>query len=339
MNRVSGNILYIRRSCIVRKMSEIITPADAGSTVGDFLKHHMKLSAAQIRSLKFRESGICVNGERVRVTQVLREHDLLELRFGDEPCRMSHLIPEKHPLHILYEDVDLICVWKEAGMVLHPAHGHYSDSLANYLQGYLAGKGGQEQVRGIGRLDKDTSGIVVFARNRIAAARLWQQRQSGRFQKEYVALCEGVFPDEAYEREQTIDAPIQKVTGEKNKMCIVQERCCPAAGCFAVTHYRAISEKESCFHEAMRLLSAGDLPGPEQASLVRLHLETGRTHQIRVHMAYIGHPLVGDAVYGRGIAGQTCAKLCAWRARLVQPFTGETILLCPPAVKKVCPSA
>ncbi len=334
------------------KAVKMITPADAGCTVGDFLKYHMKFSAAQIRSLKFRENGICVNGVRARVTQILCENDRLELRLCDEACSTSHLIPVDHPLHILYEDEDLICVWKEAGMVLHPAHGHYSDSLANYLQGYLAKAGACTQIRSIGRLDKDTSGIVVFAKNRITAARLWQQRQTGEFQKEYVALCEGIFPEEAYKREQTIDAPMQKVAGEKNKMCVVQKYRLPdrtsegraaSAGsrCAAVTHYQVISASQPCFCEAMHLLAwenntqyACQSNGTEKVSLVRLHLETGRTHQIRVHMAHIGHPLVGDALYGHGTAGQTHAKLCAWKAQLVQPFTGEIIRLYPLAGKE-----
>ena len=335
-----------------------ISPADAGCTAGDFLKRKVKLSAAQISSLKFRENGICVNGKRVRITQTLQEGDCLELLLEDKTCGSARLVPVEHPLQILYEDEDMVCVWKEAGMVLHPAHGHYSDSLANYLQAYLIKKGEQVQMRSIGRLDRDTSGIVVFAKNKIAAARLWQQRQSGIFQKEYVALCEGVFPKEAYEREMTIDVPIAKMPGHKNKMCASAS----APHC-AVTHYQAIRKEHGDFPAAMQIFSGENHPqkaemqlpggcdagqgdsgqsdarqcnagqcdaGHGRTTLVRLHLETGRTHQIRVHMAYIGHPLVGDAVYGNGTAGQTYAKLCAWRAKLVQPFTGEKIFLHPP---------
>lgn len=325
-----------------------ITPADAGCTAGDFLKYRMHFTAAQIRSLKFRKDGIRVNGERVRVTQILRENDRLELKIGDKADDMSHLVPREHPLHILYEDEDLICVWKEAGMVLHPAHGHYCDSLANYLQAYFAKKGEQVQIRSVGRLDKDTSGIVVFAKNKIAAARLWDQRQNSVFKKEYVALCEGSFPREAYEREQTIDVPLRKMPGHKNKMCAAAEERCESAKAAqsgdtedfaesgkiyrAVTHYRVISEEESRFHEAMRVLCRDQVSEKMQnTSLVHLRLETGRTHQIRVHMAYLGHPLVGDAVYGHGKDGETSAKLCAWQAQLVQPFNGRKIFLYPPA--------
>lgn len=312
----------------------VISSADAGCTAGEFLKRKMRLSAAQIRSLKFRENGICVNGERVRVTQILCEGDRLELQLENETRSFGHLVPAEHPLEILYEDEDLICVWKEAGTVLHPAHGHYCDSLANYLQAYFVGKGVQAEIRSIGRLDRDTSGIVVFAKNKIAAARLWEQRQSGAFRKEYVALCEGEFPPEAYEKEQTINAPVKKLPGEKNKMCV------EPSGSRAVTHYRAVKKEEAEYAAAMRIFRRENIsgegegqqaetvvPGEMSDTVVRLHLETGRTHQIRVHMAYAGHPLAGDAVYGNGIPGRTCAKLCAWRAKLVQPFTGEKILL------------
>lgn len=373
-----------------------ITPADAGCTAGAFLKYRMHFTAAQIRSQKFCKDGIRVNGERVRVTQILRENDRLELKLGDKADDMSHLVPRERPLYILYEDEDLICVWKEAGMVLHPAHGHYCDSLANYLQAYFVKKGEQVQMRSIGRLDKDTSGIVVFAKNKIAAARLWDQRQNGVFKKEYVALCEGSFPKETYEREQTIDVPLRKMPGHKNKMCAAAEEGCgsaeaaqnqttggsaeavqnQAAGRYgeavqsqaagrcaeaaqnrmaggltvpaqcggtddfaesgkiyrAVTHYRVISEDEPYFHEAMRVLCRDQISGKAQnTSLVHLRLETGRTHQIRVHMAYLGHPLVGDAVYGHGKDGETSAKLCAWQAQVVQPFDGRKIFLYPPA--------
>lgn len=170
---------------------------------------------------------------------------------------------------------------------------------------YLQSRGLQETVHSIGRLDKDTTGILVFARHRIAAARLWQQREDGRFIKEYLAWCEGVFPEEAQWQEQKLSAALGKVPevpGQGQRMQVTP------TGSPAVTCYQVICQEK-------------------ERALVRLHLKTGRTHQIRVHMAYIGHPLVGDSLYGHGIPHQDAAMLCAWKVRFYQPFTKEEIVL------------
>ena len=158
---------------------------------------------------------------------------------------------------------------------------------------YLQRQGLQETVHSIGRLDKDTAGILVFARHRIAAARLWQQREDGRFIKEYLAWCEGVFPEEAQWQELELSAALGKVPevpGQGQRMQVTP------TGSLAVTCYQVICQEK-------------------ERALVRLHLKTGRTHQIRVHMAYIGHPLVGDSLYGHGIPHQDAAMLCAWKVR------------------------
>ena len=293
---------------------------DSGKTIGDYLKINLHLSPAQIRSLKFRENGICVNGTRVRVTYILQSGDVLTVDLGDEQNTSEHLMPADHPLSIFYEDEDIICVWKSAGVVVHPAHGHYQDSIANYLHAYFKKKQEEVQVRLIGRLDRDTSGILVFAKNKIAAARLWEQRSRGIFRKEYLALCEGTFPQEAYVKEQMVEEPIGKLPAEKNKMFVTSE------GKPAVTYFQVLQPDEEETHMAARLFETS-IDEIKENTLVRLHLGTGRTHQIRVHMAYLGHSLVGDAVYGNGISGQTNAKLCAWRVELVQPFTGEGITI------------
>ncbi len=358
----------------------IVSSADAGMPVGKYLKTRLNFSQAQIRSLKFCENGICVNGVRARVTQLLQDGDILELCLKDPSRSSGHLEAAGHPLEILYEDADLIAVWKRAGMIVHPAHGHYRDTMANYLRAYFLEKQEDAQICSIGRLDRDTSGVMVFAKNRIAAARLWEQREKGIFVKEYLALAEGSYPREDFLRMRTIDAPIGPVPSEKNKMCVTP------SGKRAVTHFQAVDmsredierifepeadleksgeeifvpeadlEKggEEIFVPEADLEKAGgkifaleaDLEkGGERAfapeaglgktrqkaeqkteniTVLRLRLETGRTHQIRVHMAYTGHPLVGDSLYGNGEEGQY-ARLCAWKAVLLQPFTGREI--------------
>lgn len=275
-----------------------VSEQETGSCVENVLRK--QFTKAQIRSMKFRENGICVNGIRARVTQMLCAGDVLTLRLEDGAAASERLVSVRYPLEILREDDDVLCVWKPAGMVVHPAHGHYRDTLVNYLHHYFREKGETVQMRGIGRLDADTSGVMVFAKNKVAAQRLWRQRREGIFQKEYLALCEGEFPREAYCREQKLEAAVAPAPGEKNKMCVNMQ------GKTAVTYYRALKTNA------------------DGQTLVLLRLETGRTHQIRVHMAHLGHPLVGDPVYGNGTA-QTHAQLCAWKVRFAQPFTGEPI--------------
>lgn len=274
--------------------------------IRQYLQWQCGLTPAQIRSMKFSENGIMRNGIRARVTELLKEGDILDLSL-ERPCRGSdHLIRSDGVPDILYEDEDLICIWKRAGQAVHPAGRHYGDSLANDLYTYFLDRGERIQIRSIGRLDLETSGVVVFAKNKVAAARLWKQRAEGRFRKEYYALCQGVFPKVAYEEEQRLCLPVKAAKEHSCKMCV------DPAGVRAVTFYQAVRE-----------MSCEDQGKQDKMTLVRLRLETGRTHQIRVHMSEISHPLVGDPLYGG--AGEGPVRLCAWKAVLYQPFTDAEI--------------
>lgn len=237
------------------------------------------------------------------MTAVLKSGDRLELLVDDGGSISSHLVSDEALPEILYEDEDVIAVNKPAGLAVHPAHGHYGDTLANQLAAYFRQKNAEVSVRSIGRLDKETSGIVLFAKNRVAAARLSAQREEGRLRKQYLALCR-------WNREEgeggwhTIAKPIAHLEGSLMKMCVHPE------GKPAVTHYRV------------------ERHGSDTA-LVRLWLETGRTHQIRVHMASENHALVGDALYGREMeeddGGMKRAALHAETLDFFQPFTGEAV--------------
>lgn len=275
-----------------------VTPEEAGMVLGAFLESALVLTRRQIRRAKFREQGICVNGVKRRIDTVLETGDTVAVILEDHESDSSHLIPRKEKLKILYEDDDLLIVDKPSGMVVHPSPGHYDDSLSNILAHYFREKKEQVCIRSIGRLDRETSGVVVFAKNRVCAGRLFREKEEGVFQKEYVAVITGVLE----KAEGTIRENIGREESALMKMRV------SGWGKSAVTHYRMICHNEE-----------------HGCSAVSLKLETGRTHQIRVHMAWMGHPLLGDTLYGGETSGISRTALHAWKAELIQPFTGELI--------------
>lgn len=260
-----------------------------------FLRKEMKLTQRQIRQAKYRESGICVNGIRSRISYMLKPGDLVSVLLEEESLESTQLISGTGELEVLYEDEDILAVNKPAGIVVHPSHGHYEDSLSNMAAGYFRERGMAVKIRPVGRLDKDTSGIVLFAKNQVAAARLSGQKASGIYDKEYLALVQGI----PAVHKNTICTDLAKDADSLMKMKTTEN------GLHAITHYEVLQEFGIY-------------------SLLRISIDTGRTHQIRVHMASIGHPLLGDHLYGtdRSI-GRTAlhASFC----RFVQPFTEEAI--------------
>ena len=275
---------------------------DDGIRLELILKRRLGLSARQIRQLKFLSDGITVNGNRERIVYSVRSGDRIRVTFSEQNRNVQELPFLEKPLHILYEDEDLLVVDKKAGEVCHPAHGHYQDTLANQAAAYLAGHGAEKApVRCIGRLDKDTSGTLLFAKNRLAAERLARQKEEGVFRKEYLALVNGIFPSSEHSGE--ICLPIAPLPGSLMKMQVADN------GKRALTRYEVLCSDRHC-------------------SLVLCRIETGRTHQIRVHMAAIGHPLLGDPLYGNDTyVSSTRTALHAWRLYLKQPVTGEELMM------------
>lgn len=272
-----------------------------GRKVLHFLRGEAGLSARLVQSLKRLPDGICLNGSQTRTIDRLHAGDLLTLTLPDDTDSVT---PLAHPLDLLYEDDDLLIVNKPAGLAMHPTHNHQGDTLANAVSAYFQQQGRHVTMRCAGRLDRDTSGIVVCALNRYAAARL-----SGRVEKEYLAVVSGL-----YRGSGTIDRPIIRPDP------LHTSRAVGEGGLPAVTHWQAVSQAEN-------------------RTLVRVWLETGRTHQIRVHFASLGTPLVGDTMYGsadRQIARQ--ALHCA-SARFSHPVTGRAMRVeapLPPDMAELC---
>ena len=194
--------------------------------------------------------------------------DLLTLDFDYEEDN-SNIVPTKMNLDIIFEDDWLIVVNKPAGIAIHPSILHYSDSLCNGIKFYFDSIGLKKKIRPVNRLDLNTSGLVVFAKCEYIQECLIFQMKNNLFKKEYLAFCEGLFENKVG----TIDFPIAR----KDNSII--ERCISENGQPSITHYEVLKDFDNY-------------------SLVKCSLETGRTHQIRVHMSAIGHPLLGDSLYG-----------------------------------------
>ena len=260
-----------------------------GITVRAFLRKHCGVSARLLAKLKRVDKGMTVGGRTVRSIDLLRAGDVICLCFPEDATEIE---PVELPLDIVYEDSTMIVFNKPPFMPVHPVRNHQRDTLANGAIYYLAGKGENCTFRPVNRLDRDTSGLVLAAKSSFAHAFL-----ANNTEKKYTALCEGVITEGG-----TVDAPIMLRPGS------LMERQVGEGGVRAVTHYSPI---EQC----------------RGHTLLELELETGRTHQIRTHMASIGHPLAGDELYGgsREIFERQCLH-CSELA-LIHPLTHEKIVL------------
>ncbi len=259
-------------------------------TVKGALFHIMHLRAHEISRLKF-QGEICKNGKSVYVNEPITPGDDLEIVFPpDEPVD-APIAASTLPIQwIRYEDEDMLIVYKPPHIPVHPSHGHLTDSLGTMIQVYLQQKHENCRIRMIGRLDKEVSGLVLFAKNQPAAARLWLQRKQGLFCKTYDALAQGQFKKNSG----IISLPLGKQ--EKERIFTVK-----ADGAFACTHYCVVRQLHTFAHVQMRI-------------------ETGRTHQIRAHMKAIGHPLLGDTLYGSKSSFKRIALQCT-SLRCLSPFT------------------
>lgn len=271
----------------MRQIKFTVTESFDGKKVYNFLRGYIKISTRLMRTLKRIPDGIMLGDKQGRTIDIIHTGDVITLNIPDDETAP---IPIDYPLDIVYEDDDVMLINKPPTLAMHESHNHQGDTLANAVAGYLLKKGKNATFRAVGRLDKGTSGLVICALNAHSAARL-----SGRFEKEYLAVVTG-----EYTQGGTIDKPIYRPDPIKTYRT-VDER-----GDRAVTHYKV---EES----------------GKNYSLLRINLETGRTHQIRVHFASEGTPLYGDTMYGEAIDIISHQALHCARVTFVHPITGQEI--------------
>ncbi|MFD0872359.1 MULTISPECIES: RluA family pseudouridine synthase [Paenibacillus] len=274
-----------------------VSPEEEGIQLKTILQSRMQLSRKLLSRLKRTEQGITVNGERKYISVPVHAGDRIEIRMEQE--QSEDILPEDIPLDILHEDDHLLIVNKPAGMIVHPTHGHYVHTLANAVVHHWLERGEKVRFRPVHRLDQETSGVLAIAKNPFVHQHISEQMKAQQVLKEYMAVVHG----EMEADEGTIDGPIDRDPEQPHYRIVTPD------GYPAVTHYRVVERLKG-------------------ATLVAVRLETGRTHQIRVHMLSIGHPLIGDKMYPAGggpslpgKAGIERQALHAYRLGLVHPGT------------------
>ena len=264
------------------------------SNVKEVLKAEFSMSDRLLLKLK-KLDKIYLNGNVTSVNHPVLENDLIECYLDYEEDN-SNIVPTEMPLNIIYEDEAYIVVNKPAGIPVHPSMDHYTDSLSNGIAFYFNQIGLKKKIRPVNRLDKDTSGIVIFAKNEYIQECLVRQMKSKEFIKRYIAVVNGNLDN----LEGTINAPIARKEGS------IIERCISETGDIAITHYKVLKRKPNF-------------------DIVECILETGRTHQIRVHFAYLGHSLLSDTLYGTSSSLINRQALHAYEVEFTHPLSKKKV--------------
>lgn len=273
-----------------------ITSNEHYDNVKEVLKTKFEISDRLLLKLKS-NNKIFLNGSPVNVKAPVNSNDIVEILLDFDEDN-TNIVPTKMDLKIVFEDDYLLVLNKPAGYPIHPSMLHFEDSISNGVRYYFDTINLHKKIRPVNRLDKDTSGLVIFAKNEYVQECLVRQMKSGVFNKEYIAICEGTLPHSSG----TINAPISRKEGS------IIERCVNETGDIAITHYDVLKSNE-CM------------------SVVHLILETGRTHQIRVHLAHIGSPIIGDTLYGHSSKLINRQALHSNKVSFIHPITKEQLNL------------
>ncbi len=280
----------------------MITADDAGKSVLEFLRVRTGMSRAMLRHLKFIEDGITVGGSHVTVRYILKEGDSLAIKAEDEEAS-EKIAPVELPVKIAFEDSELVVPDKPPFMPTHPSRDHYGDTLANALAFRYKDESIPFVFRPVNRLDRNTSGLCLVAKNRIAASKLFLAMKSGDIEKRYIAVLDGALPER--------EGEIKTYIGRTPESIIVRRVCKEGEGDLAITRYRVLYEND-------------------RYSIVEATPVTGRTHQLRVHFSHLGAPIVGDELYGNESPHISRHALHAASLSFPHPETKEKIELVSP---------
>ena len=284
----------------MRRIEHIIAPEETGLRADTVLREAMRVSGSVIKHVKRLPGGILLDGKQIWPSYPVSAGQTLSLLVGD--LESSGAVPWPGPVDLVYEDEDLVILNKPAGIPTHPSPTEIHHTLGNYLSYYYQKKGMPFVFRPVNRLDAPTSGLMAVARHAHAHTRMKEQLHTPDFRRRYLAVCDGA-PSPA---EGVIDAPL----GRDEASCL--KRMVRPDGAESRTRYKVLGQREG-------------------RALVELELETGRTHQIRVHMAHMGCPITGDFLYGKedkSVIGRTA--LHSHRLDLVHPITGEHLSFTAP---------
>ena len=262
--------------------------------IREFLKEELGLSSRLIRSAAI-DKRIKVDGVAVKMNYVVKTGEEIKIELSKKESQ--NIEPEKMDIEIVYEDSDILVLNKKPFMVVHPTKSHFENTMANGVTDYIIKKGEDVKIRFVNRLDMNTSGLVIVAKNPFAQHVLSSEMKDDDFEKKYITVVKGIIEED----EGTINQPIYRPTDDSVKR-VVDER-----GQESITHYKVIERLND-------------------ATTVEVKLETGRTHQIRVHMAHIGHPIIGDELYG--FVDENLIKrqaLHAYSLKFRQPRTKELL--------------
>lgn len=271
-----------------RIINYTISPSDEDKTIRTFLREHY-YPVKIITYFKHTDNSVCLNGDPVFLNTLLKTADILTINYIEEDDS-ENIVPVPLPFKIVYEDDDILVVDKPADMPVHPAINNFENTLANGIAFYFKEKNEHFVFRCINRLDRNTSGLLIVAKHRLASAILSDFMKNREIHREYLALASGIFN----EKSGVIDLPIGRVNSSIIERFVDFEN-----GDRAITHYKVIKEYENPDNTELFDFEGSSNPYGIPCSLLALRLETGRTHQIRVHLSHIGHPLLGDSLYNK----------------------------------------
>lgn len=282
------------------KLEYIVTQDNKYFNIKEILKCHFEISERLLAKLK-RNQKILLNGKPSYINALVKNNDsiLIDLDFEEEN---ENIIASKMDLNVLFEDEAMLILNKPFNCPVHPSILHFEDSLSNGVKYYFNSNKLHKKTRPVNRLDKDTSGIVIFAKNEYIQENLIKQMKTNTFKKEYLSILEGHLETTSG----TISAPISRKDGS------IIEREINPIGDYAITHY-----------ELIKNFTKND----QKLSLVKFILETGRTHQIRLHSKYIGHPILGDSLYGRASNLISRQALHAYKVTFIHPVSKKKITI------------